>query len=606
MKRALLALLLCVSLPASAANLHSYPPDVSAVPWGGAGAPSSGSWAEGAMVVDTSGDVYVCTVAGTPGTWVSLGGGGVAGITAAGTVSDSWTTNTDYAAGDDEDPSLVLRGGDAAGETNSVFLTTLKQISDGAGTVINTLTTTDDGAATGTAFLIGAFGSVANVGSVLLISAGSGILNHTFEIEVTTAGVVNFKSAAGLNGFVFALGSTFSDTLTVTNLTTLNGSVELGGGATDSISWNGVLDTDIVPDAPNTRSLGAASTDYLAVYTRAVTAGTGASLALSSNGGAWNLGGGTGSVFSSTGVADSSVQLTLGKSTAFLADTDVDATLHFRGHQVGDALGLATTASIALDASGDALVISPPVNGTTFSGGDLLMDGGNIQLAALATVDGVDVSALDSSVSTHTGNTANPHSVTAAQTGALAASTCAEGPTVWGCTANDEPAILTPAQVRAAAGLDGLHTFVGFDSARLTGGAGVGTVAHPLCDGTDCYSRITLTSAASTLAGCRQIQVESWASSCDETTAVSLEYRVGATGTPEATLRIYDSITDTSPCYSSSAGTSTTWATLSVDRATLATAGCAPPAGSVAWVCLDCAGDTSETCDAREVLCDLE
>lgn len=44
---------------------------------------------------------------------------------------------------------------------------------------------------------------------------------------------------------------------------------------------------------------------------------------------------------------------------------------------------------------------------------------GNIAFSGSQTVDGVDVSALDSSVTSHTGNTSNPHSVTAAQIDAL-------------------------------------------------------------------------------------------------------------------------------------------------------------------------------------------
>lgn len=36
---------------------------------GGAGAPSSGTWADGQLVADSAGDLYLCTTAGTPGTW---------------------------------------------------------------------------------------------------------------------------------------------------------------------------------------------------------------------------------------------------------------------------------------------------------------------------------------------------------------------------------------------------------------------------------------------------------------------------------------------------------------------------------------------------------
>ncbi len=57
-----------------------------------AGAPVAGTFAVGDFVVDQSGKLWVCTVAGTPGTWVQVGGAGgptllfestVAGVDAA-------------------------------------------------------------------------------------------------------------------------------------------------------------------------------------------------------------------------------------------------------------------------------------------------------------------------------------------------------------------------------------------------------------------------------------------------------------------------------------------------------------------------------------------
>lgn len=42
------------------------------------GAPASGTFAVGDFVIDQTGSVHVCTVAGTPGTWVSVGSGGLA------------------------------------------------------------------------------------------------------------------------------------------------------------------------------------------------------------------------------------------------------------------------------------------------------------------------------------------------------------------------------------------------------------------------------------------------------------------------------------------------------------------------------------------------
>ena len=39
------------------------------------GAPTTGTFAVGDFIIDQTGKVYVCTVAGTPGTWVQTGGG---------------------------------------------------------------------------------------------------------------------------------------------------------------------------------------------------------------------------------------------------------------------------------------------------------------------------------------------------------------------------------------------------------------------------------------------------------------------------------------------------------------------------------------------------
>lgn len=43
------------------------------------GAPASGTFAVGDFVIDQTGKVFVCTVAGTPGTWAQVGGGAPSG-----------------------------------------------------------------------------------------------------------------------------------------------------------------------------------------------------------------------------------------------------------------------------------------------------------------------------------------------------------------------------------------------------------------------------------------------------------------------------------------------------------------------------------------------
>jgi hypothetical protein len=58
------------------------------------GAPASGTFAVGDFAIDQSGSVYVCTVAGSPGTWVQVGGTAVTWATYAPTLGASVTPPT--------------------------------------------------------------------------------------------------------------------------------------------------------------------------------------------------------------------------------------------------------------------------------------------------------------------------------------------------------------------------------------------------------------------------------------------------------------------------------------------------------------------------------
>jgi len=53
------------------------------------GAPASGTFAVGDFIVDQTGSVWICTVAGSPGTWIAVGGG--AASTGSVSTSDSLT-----------------------------------------------------------------------------------------------------------------------------------------------------------------------------------------------------------------------------------------------------------------------------------------------------------------------------------------------------------------------------------------------------------------------------------------------------------------------------------------------------------------------------------
>lgn len=55
------------------------------------GAPASGTFAVGDFVIDQTGYVWVCTTAGTPGTWTKVGGGGSGGLAAVASTGTSGT-----------------------------------------------------------------------------------------------------------------------------------------------------------------------------------------------------------------------------------------------------------------------------------------------------------------------------------------------------------------------------------------------------------------------------------------------------------------------------------------------------------------------------------
>lgn len=89
------------------------------------------------------------------------------------------------------------------------------------------------------------------------------------------------------------------------------------------------------------------------------------------------------------GATDLSPTLVVGRAGSFLdGGADVDATLTLRGHQAGDAVGVATSGKVWVDASADQLVLTPP------SGGSTSIAAGDVALAAGAKVDGLDPSAV--------------------------------------------------------------------------------------------------------------------------------------------------------------------------------------------------------------------
>lgn len=78
------------------------------------GAPSAGTWAVGDLVCDSAGTYYVCTAAGTPGTWTALAAGGTPilwgkpNATVAVTTTSSATANAHHFVQPGSDITITL------------------------------------------------------------------------------------------------------------------------------------------------------------------------------------------------------------------------------------------------------------------------------------------------------------------------------------------------------------------------------------------------------------------------------------------------------------------------------------------------------------------
>lgn len=91
--------------------------------------------------------------------------------------------------------------------------------------------------------------------------------------------------------------------------------------------------------------------------------------------------------------SDRSTTLTLGPIGDFSATTiDADATLNFRGHQNGDAVGTFTTASIQMDASADDLIITGPTGGAISAATNLDAEAGLDVTGANLTIPADNIS----------------------------------------------------------------------------------------------------------------------------------------------------------------------------------------------------------------------
>jgi hypothetical protein len=100
-------------------------------------APTTGTFAVGDFVVAQTGSIFVCTVAGTPGTWVSIVAGGITGLV----VKDEGSTLTTDATTLDFVGSGVTASGTGASKTITIpgaAVSAIEIVIDGGGVAITT------------------------------------------------------------------------------------------------------------------------------------------------------------------------------------------------------------------------------------------------------------------------------------------------------------------------------------------------------------------------------------------------------------------------------------------------------------------------------------
>lgn len=82
------------------------------------GAPASGTFLVGDFTIDQTGKVYVCTVAGSPGTWSAVAGGGTTVVASA-----SVTSPVSVTSGTEATPTSVISLGAATYTAVPTFIT---------------------------------------------------------------------------------------------------------------------------------------------------------------------------------------------------------------------------------------------------------------------------------------------------------------------------------------------------------------------------------------------------------------------------------------------------------------------------------------------------
>jgi hypothetical protein len=153
------------------------------------GVPAAGTWTRGALVADTAGNLWYCTVGGTPGTWVNL---------SRALAPLQFFPLTPYRAYDSREP-VPAQGALAMGNTRTIVIKDQRAVTGGA------VTTADRVPAGATAI-------TANITVVNTVSAGFLTANPGGNTTVSAATINWFASGQILNnGVTLAIGAAARD-----------------------------------------------------------------------------------------------------------------------------------------------------------------------------------------------------------------------------------------------------------------------------------------------------------------------------------------------------------------------------------------------------------
>ena len=164
--------------------------------------------------------------------------------------------------GDNSSPTTTLQGGfnlQLAGKTYAEDDITLA-----TGKTLTAPTVTD---------------GTASLSSGSLTSAVNGTFSGTVSAEqLTTTDDLTVGDNASIGGDLGVTGTATVGTLASGGITgttaSFTGNVDLGSDASDTVSINGVVDTNIMPNSDNTRTLGSASKRFQSLHATTITATT--------------------------------------------------------------------------------------------------------------------------------------------------------------------------------------------------------------------------------------------------------------------------------------------------------------------------------------------